>query len=156
MKKRSFFVNFRYFRKTSPSVDLTGKDSKNECISIASRLFIFWPIGKFVLKKKLDRNFQISDFEKSKNRKFWKSKNFRRISIEIFRKSKIRKFQNSKIRKFSIEILRNFFDFQNFRFFDFSKIFQLRRFFTTRIYSTFPLNIFLNLSNFSGKDEKLN
>ena len=34
----------RYFRKTSPSVTLTGKGSKNERISMVSRSFIFWPI----------------------------------------------------------------------------------------------------------------
>ena len=31
----------RYFRKTSPSVALIGKDSKNERMAIASRTFIF-------------------------------------------------------------------------------------------------------------------
>ena len=82
-------------------------------------------------------------FEKPKNRKFWKSIFFRRVSIEIFRI-----FGFSIFRKISIEILRKIFDFQNFRFFDFRKFFQLRRFFSTKIYATFPLIFFLNRFTF--------
>ena len=43
----------RYFRKTSPSVALTGNYTKNERISIANRSFIFWPIRKIRLQKKV-------------------------------------------------------------------------------------------------------
>jgi hypothetical protein len=56
---------------------LTGKDSKNERISIAIRSFMFWPIGKNRLqKKKLDRNNMLqfgSIFgrKSSKTMKFW-------------------------------------------------------------------------------------
>ena len=46
----------------------------------------------------------------------------------------------------AIEILRKIFDFQNFRFFDFSKNFQLRRFFSTKIFATFSLIFVLNRS----------
>ena len=55
------------FRKTSPSVALTGKDSKNERISIASRSFIFWPIGKIRLQKTVgSKIFEILRFQISK------------------------------------------------------------------------------------------
>ena len=73
-----------YFRKTSPSVALTGKDSQYERISIASRSFIFWPIGKIRLQKKVGskifENFWNlkSEILKSEIWKFWnlKSENF--------------------------------------------------------------------------------
>ena len=44
MKNHDFF--------NENQVALTGKDSKNERNSIASRSFIFWPIGKIRLQKK--------------------------------------------------------------------------------------------------------
>ena len=53
----------RFFRKTSPSVALIGKDSKNKRMAIASRSFIFWPIWKICLQKKVgSKNFEIFRF----------------------------------------------------------------------------------------------
>ena len=105
-------------QKTSPSVAPTGKDSKNERISIASRPFIFWPIGNIRLRKKVVskfshfrfQNFQISDFK------------FFRFQISKFSDSR---FQNFQISKFSD------FRFQNFQISDFkifkSEIWKIRR-----------------------------
>ena len=52
-------------RKTSPSVTLTGKGSKNERIAMTSRSLIFWPIWKIRLQKKV--RSKIFDFFRSEN-----------------------------------------------------------------------------------------
>jgi len=109
-----------YFRKTSPSVALTGKDSQNERISIASRSFIFWPIGKIRLQKKVGSkkvgskvifsDFKISRFQISKILllkcnffhfpPFFKILEKSYISRVIFLKSEIWKFWNLKSENF--------------------------------------------------------
>ena len=105
-----------YFRKTSPSVALTGKDSQNERISIASRSFIFWPIGKIRLQKKVGSkkvrskvifsDFKIPDFRFQKyycwNVTFFNFPFFEKsyISTVIFLKSEIWNFWNLKSENF--------------------------------------------------------
>ena len=116
----------RYFRKTSPSVALTGKDSKNERISIASRSLIFWPIGKIRLQKK--SWIEIFRFQISKNQKS------KILKIEKFSKDFNWKFSNFRISKFSI-----------FRFFE---KFQLKSFENFSIFKIFDFSIFRKFSNF--------
>ena len=114
------------FRKSSPSVALTGKDSRNERISIASRSFIFWPIWKIRLQKKVGSKF--SDF---RFRKIEKSKI---LKIEKFSKDFNWKFSNFRISKFSI-----------FRFFE---KFQLKSFESFSIFKIFDFSIFRKFPNF--------
>ena len=111
--------------------------------SPAGHLF-FDRFEKFVFKKKLDRNFQISDFKNRKIENFENRKIFEGFQLNFFEFSNSKFFEFSDFRKISIEILRKIFDFQNFRFFDFSKIFQLRRFFSTKIFATCSLIFSLN------------
>ena len=93
----------RYFRKTSPSVALTGKGSKNERSSMASRSFIFWPIGKIRLQKKVgSKKFEIFvKFFRFQIWKFWnlKSENFEIWKLKIL-KSEIWKFWNLESENF--------------------------------------------------------
>ena len=99
---------FVYFRKTSPSVALTGKGSKNERSAMTSRSFIFWPIGKIRLQTKVDS--KIFDFFVE----------IFRFQISKFQISDFR-FQNFQISDFKISILQisKFSDFEK------SQIFQI-------------------------------
>ena len=74
--------------------------------------------------------------------------------MKFFEFSNFGIFGFSIFRKISIEILRKN-DFQNFRFFDFSKNFQLRRFFSTKNFASFPLIFFLKWSSFIWKRLKV-
>ena len=106
----AWLSQIRASRKTSPSVALTGKDSKNERISIASRSFIFWPIGKIRLQKKVGpkfsdfrfQNFQISDFKKNRFQ-ISKFSDFRFQNFQISDFEKSRNFQISKFSDFRFQ-----------------------------------------------------
>ena len=90
---------------------------------------------KFDLKKVLQL-FSLKIFrQKTKNRKFGKIEKVG-FQLKIFenRKSEIRKFENFQLKSFE--------NFSIFKIFDFSKIFQLRRFFSTKIFANFLLIIF--------------
>ena len=95
-----------------------------------------WKTRKNFDRKKSSKLEIFRKNEKSKNRKIL------RISIGNFRIFEFWNFRIFDFRKISIEILRKNFDFQKFRFSDFSKIFQLRRICSTKIYATFPLIFF--------------
>ena len=85
-------------------------------------------VGKFSKNRKIE-NFENRNFFEGFRLKFFEFSNFGIFGFSIFR-------------KISIEILRKFFDFQNFRFSDFPKNFQLRRFFSTKNFASFPLIFF--------------
>ena len=93
----------------------------------------FWS-KKIAEVENFSKNRKIENFE---NRKI-----FERFQLKFFEFSNFGIFGFSIFRKFSIEILSIFSIFQFFDFSIFSKIFQLRRFFSIKIYATFPLKIF--------------
>ena len=97
--------------------------------SPAGHLF-FDRLEKFVFKKKLDRNFQISDFK-------------------IFR-FQIPKFSDFRFRNFSVEII-NIFKKSIFRFF---KNFENVNNFNSK-FSKFPISKFFDLKFFDFRSRKI-
>ena len=99
-----FVLNHPNPRKLYPSVVLTGKGSKNERSYMASRSFIFWPIGKIRLQKKVGskilESFEIWNFEiwnlKILKSEIWNFWNLRSENFEIW------KFWNLRSENFEI------------------------------------------------------